>query len=168
MRTPFVLAPACLALLAAPLASRADAEPRHVVLISDTHMGIGKAEDGKWHPMEDFRWPVALRHFLDHASEASGDRTDLVIAGDFLELWQLPPEITCKGVSADYGCTVEEMVALVKIVPKQHPAEFADLARFAARGENHLHVIPGNHDATLVEPRVWEPVKKPLEARGAA
>jgi UDP-2,3-diacylglucosamine pyrophosphatase LpxH len=163
MRLALIAALAALA-LAAPTAT-AD-EVRHTVFVSDFHMGLGKDASGHWEPTEDFRWPVALRHFLDYASRESGNRTDLVIAGDFLELWQPPTQIECEGVNADYGCTLEEMLEIERIVLAGHAAELADLARFAATGSNCIHVIPGNHDATLVVDPIWRPLRAALAAKG--
>ena len=72
----------------APLGATAQAEaPRPIVVISDFHMGLGRRADGTWDPKEDFRWTGALRGFLSELSRRNSDRTDLVIAGDFLELW---------------------------------------------------------------------------------
>src|SRR5262249_50689760 len=66
------------------------AEPRMIVFISDLHFGLGRRSDGSWSPKEDFRWPGALKGFLDEMGRRGNDRVDLVIVGDFLELWQPP------------------------------------------------------------------------------
>jgi hypothetical protein len=65
-------------------------DDRLAIFISDLHMGLGKDEAGAWFPTEDFRWPAALEGFLDHISSEGRDAVDLVIVGDFLELWQTP------------------------------------------------------------------------------
>ena len=39
-------------------------EQRKIVLISDLHLGLGRNADGRWNPMEDFRWTAALKGFL--------------------------------------------------------------------------------------------------------
>src|SRR6188768_2247437 len=82
--------------------------PRPVVIISDLHMGLGRNAAGEFHRTEDFRWPSALRGFLSAVSKEGGVRVDLVIAGDFLELWQRPkpcdgpPEVPgAEAVSSD-------------------------------------------------------------------
>jgi UDP-2,3-diacylglucosamine pyrophosphatase LpxH len=137
-------------------------EQRLTVFISDLHFGVGKGANGKWNPTEDFRWPKALRGFVDKISEMGSQRTDLVIVGDFLELWQ--PPAPCKGQGADAGCTIDEMAALSKLVAGQHKDDLAILKDFASRGENRLHVIVGNHDSTLRYANVWEPVGKALAA----
>jgi UDP-2,3-diacylglucosamine pyrophosphatase LpxH len=91
-------------------------------------------------------------------SSRGQERVDLLIVGDFLELWQPPPDIACKGASADLGCTLEEMEALSRLVAAAHSDGLSILRAFAERGENRLHVIPGNHDSTLRYERVWRPV----------
>lgn len=130
--------------------------PRYLVFVSDFHMGLGRKPDGAWNATEDFRWPEALRAFLDTISRRGEDRVDLVIVGDFLELWQLPADIECQGYDEDHGCTVDEMVRIAEKVVRAHDVEMAALRLFSQRGENRLHIIPGNHDSTLVLARVWE------------
>jgi UDP-2,3-diacylglucosamine pyrophosphatase LpxH len=127
-------------------------------------LGVGRRSDGSWHPTEDFRWPKALEGFLNELSRRGQERVDLVIVGDFLELWQPPPEIGCKGITADLGCTVDEMEALSRLVAGAHSDALSILRAFAERGENRLHVIPGNHDATLRYERVWRPFADALQA----
>src|SRR5207253_2977251 len=63
------------------------ATPRPTAFISDLHLGLGKQPDGRWWPKKDFRWTNALFGFLDELSKWGEDRVDLVIVGDFLELW---------------------------------------------------------------------------------
>ena len=140
------------------------ADARYRVFISDLHFGVGRRPDGTWHPTEDFRWPKALAGFLDEVSRRGQERVDLVIVGDFLELWQPPPTIACKGPSADLGCTLNAMEELSQLITGAHSDELSILRTFAERGENRLHVIPGNHDATLRYERVWRPVGDSLNA----
>ncbi|MDF9757587.1 UDP-2,3-diacylglucosamine pyrophosphatase LpxH [Pseudomonas sp. TE6288] len=134
------------------------AAARVSVLISDLHFGLGKESNGRWHPYEDFRWPNALEGFLQALSSEYGDNIDLVIVGDFLELWQTPADIPCSSGSADAGCTVGEMTRLAARISKAHVHELSLLGDFARRGDNHLYVIPGNHDAALLVPQVWQQV----------
>jgi UDP-2,3-diacylglucosamine pyrophosphatase LpxH len=144
---------------AAPLSG-----PRFRVFVSDLHFGIGRRADGQWHPTEDFRWPKALGGFLEEISRRGHERTDLVIVGDFLEMWQPPPEISCVGKSADLGCTLGEMHLLAGMIARAHADSLAVLRAFAERGENRLHIIPGNHDSTLRYDRVWAPIGEALNA----
>ena len=142
----------------------APGEQRSFVFISDLHFGVGRRSDGSWDRTEDFRWPRALEGFLNKISADGNDRVDLVVVGDFLELWQPPAEIPCKGVSAGLGCTLDEMAALSRLVATAHAEELGLLRAFAERGENRLHLIPGNHDSTLRYARVWKPVGEALHA----
>ena len=129
---------------------------RDVVIRSDLHMGLGKNQaTGKWHATEDFRWPNAFRGFLDAISIEGRNRVDLVIAGDFLELWQPPNDVVCKGPNSSYGCTIDEMKEIAAAVIKAHSKELEALRSFSARGQNCLYIIPGNHDASLVIDSVW-------------
>jgi hypothetical protein len=99
----------------------ASTEPRMVVFISDLHFGLGKRPDGQWSHKEDFRWPGALKGFLDEMGRRGGDRVDLVIVGDFLELWQPPDGIACDSSGdADLGCTVAEMTLIARTVIDAH------------------------------------------------
>jgi UDP-2,3-diacylglucosamine pyrophosphatase LpxH len=129
--------------------------PRYIAFISDLHMSLGQDSSG-WHPYEDFRWPNALRGFLAEVSRRGEDRVDLVIVGDFLELWQPPQDITCKGRSAGAGCTVEEMVEITRRVLLGHSQTISDLGAFSQLGDNRIYLIPGNHDAALLLPEVWD------------
>lgn len=178
-----------VSLVCSPAGLMAQVEQRKVVVISDLHMGLGKTGDGDWHPTEDFRWPCALEGFLeaidgmppidwakageeapalDCEGSKGGDKivkegpVDLVIAGDFLELWQTSDDSKC---DEDLGCTVQDMEAITKEVLKAHSKELDDLARFAAKGGNCLVIVPGNHDAALVLPSVWSLVEEKLSSR---
>lgn len=138
--------------------------PRYTAFISDLHFGVGKDAAGAWDPTEDFRWPKALEGFLNAISQEGRQRVDLVIVGDFLELWQPPPEIKCLGTSADLGCSIDEMAALVRKVVGEHAGDLDILRTFAERGENRLHIIVGNHDSTLRYQSVWKSLGEALNA----
>lgn len=137
---------------------------RSLAVISDLHAGIGRRPEGGWYASEDFRWEDELEAFLEALSARAGDRVDLLIAGDLLELWQPPADIGCTGVSADLGCTVDEMRAITTRVLAAHPRLTAALRRFAARGQNRLVIIPGNHDSALLLAAVWQPLAAALGA----
>jgi UDP-2,3-diacylglucosamine pyrophosphatase LpxH len=144
--------------------SAAQKEPRYLAFISDFHAGLGKQPDGRWQPTEDFRWPRALAGFLAELSRWGGDTVDLVIVGDFLELWQPPAHIKCEGRSAELGCTLDEMEEITRLVVAAHPTLFVALRDFSRRGDNRVHLIPGNHESTLLYEKVWGPVAAALGA----
>ncbi len=131
---------------------RASGSQRYLAVISDLHIGNGRRPDGSWYRTEDFRWDGALQTFLDRMTHCSGGRTDLVIAGDLLELWQPLPHLRCK---SSEGCTVNEMVAIGTAVIKGHAGTLAALREFARGANNRIHIVPGNHDAVLLLPDVW-------------
>ncbi len=105
-----------------------------------------------------------MKGFLDFLSQRGNHAVDLVIAGDLFELWQPPQHVKCVGASADLGCTVDEMVAIAEVVARAHAPELGLLAEFAERGENRVHLIPGNHDAALLLAPVWQKFSVPLRA----
>lgn len=122
------------------------------VVISDLHFGLGR-ENGAWNPLDDFRWSGALAGFLARIGELSDSNTTLVIAGDFLEMWQ-HPDIACSGADADHGCSVDEMERVARAIVRGHQADLKALGDFARRGNNQLVIVPGNHDAALMIPTV--------------
>ena len=129
---------------------------RNLIVISDLHFGLGCNGTVKnCASTEDFRWTKALSGFLDQISKDSNDRADLIIAGDFLELWQRPDSIQCEGSINDLGCTVKEIEDTTNVVVSAHAKDLAALSAFSQRGDNRLYVIPGNHDSALLLPSVW-------------
>ena len=131
---------------------------RLTVFISDLHWGIGSGPDGNWNPKEDFRWTWAIAGFLDRISSEGNDAVDLVILGDLLELWQPPEGVGCTGTGPELGCTIEEMRRIVGAVIDAHKHDFKALRNFCQRGSNRIYIIPGNHDAALVLPEIWQSV----------
>lgn len=64
------------------------AGPRQVVILSDLHLGLGQTSPGRWDPYEDFRFADALQGVLAQLDAVGQGRTDLILAGDLLELWR--------------------------------------------------------------------------------
>jgi UDP-2,3-diacylglucosamine pyrophosphatase LpxH len=152
-----------LALLALACDSVLAASDRHVVLISDLHVGAGKDADGRWRRIEDFRWHDDFEAFLDRIAAQGQGRTDLVLAGDVFELWQSPAMVCsndlakpgceipdCHEDDTNLGCTEPEAQARLQHILRQHPGFVEAIRRFAARDDNRVHFIPGNHDAALL------------------
>lgn len=167
--------------------------PRPFYVISDLHFGIGApgsvklstsnpcpsppSVEGKdetpitdaMRNTEDFRFPVALCGFLAAIGDRNSDGVDLVIAGDFLELWQ-HPQVDCRQLGAkdvECGCTVEQMKQVVRTVLRAHAIEFAALDRFLTKPTNRLIVVPGNHDAALMDDDIWALVQAALPSAGS-
>ena len=153
-----------LVLCAATVADQAPApSTRSIVVISDLHMGPGRDSAGAWHAVEDFRWRDEFIRFLDAVS-ADGANVDLVINGDLFELLQ-SPEVPCAGANGVVGCTDNEALQRLFIVTKVHAAELAAVGKFASAGANRVYIVPGDHDAALLIPRVWQ---RALTAFGAS
>lgn len=142
---------------------------RYGVLISDLHVGAGKQAYGAWKPIEDFRWQVEFDAFLDNIADRAGNQADLVLVGDVFELWQSPsmecstdaeaPRCVvsdCNDADPELGCSEAEALARLRAIVAQHKAFVDALGRFAQRGSNRVFIVPGNHDAALLFPRVRE------------
>lgn len=161
--------------------------PRLVHVISDLHFGIGAPKttfktpvglpcvatpiaisdmaNPDWLRTEDFRWPVALCGFLQNVGgEPQG--AIIVIAGDFLELWQHPQKQCIQDAQPNCGCTVQEMKEeLLPRVLDAHKRELDMFAAFLARNpRNQLVVVPGNHDAALMHDEVWSVLAERIPA----
>lgn len=147
-----------------PQFKAADEARRMIVLVSDLHLGMGRDAKGHWMAGEDFRWHDAFVGFLSAISKLGKTSVDLVILGDFLEMWQAPPSLKCQALATDVGCTVEELEAISRHVVTQHASTLGALRLFSQQGTNRVHVVPGNHDAGLLLARVWSPVAVALEA----
>lgn len=141
------------------------ASDRHLVFVSDLHVGAGRLPDGRWNPIEDFRWQEDFDHFLQMVAQRSGNKADLIFAGDVFELWQSPAmtcstniehpgcETTdCNDADTEIGCSETQALARLERVLAQHPDFIASLKRFASAGENRVVLIPGNHDGALTFP----------------
>jgi UDP-2,3-diacylglucosamine pyrophosphatase LpxH len=114
-------------------------------------MGVGRSPGAtNWNPMEDFRWAPEFDLFLKEINRKGAGKTDLVIVGDLLELWQFV-EDNCDYGDANWGCTAEDALVRVKAVLKSHASELRTLKEFAdSPGDNRVYIIPGNHDAALL------------------
>ena len=144
-----------LPLLAAVLlAGQPSPVSRPIVVIGDLHMGPGRDASGNWHAVEDFRWRDEFLRFLE-ALNAEGGNTDLVINGDLFELLQ-SPSTPCRHHDPRFGCTVAEALQRLDAVITAHEAELAAIGKFAMAGSNRVHVVPGDHDAALLIPEVWQ------------
>jgi UDP-2,3-diacylglucosamine pyrophosphatase LpxH len=141
-------------LAAVVLSGQAPAPPRTIVVIGDLHMGPGRDGEGQWHPYEDFRWRDEFIRFLE-ALNADGGDIDLVINGDLFELLQ-SPAVPCRRGDAALGCTESEALQRLERVIGAHADEIAAIGKFASARGHRVHVVPGDHDAALLMPRVWQ------------
>lgn len=169
------VAAAFVALCALPPSATA-ASDRHAVFISDLHLGAGLEPDtNSWRGIEDFRWSIALRAFLDHVHATAGGKADLVLLGDVFELWQSPfmkcdrdvANARCTNVDCEYGdselgCTGNEAAMRLRHILEQHAETIRLLDSFASKGSNAVHIVPGNHDAALLMPEVQRELRAKL------
>jgi len=135
--------------------------PNAKVVISDLHLGPGKTADGRWHPLEDFRFDDTFQTFI----ASLGDASDLVIAGDFIDFWQILPELDRRRL-ADLGSTESDSMKKLEAAIKSHRQTFNTLRGFSRRGRNRLFLIPGNHDIDLAWPRVQQRLLRELGDSG--
>jgi len=137
------------------------------VVISDLHLGVGRDQQNPklWHVMEDFRWEEEFKLFLKEIDRLGGGRTDLVLNGDTFELWQSLKE-DCSYSNPDLGCTEAEALGRLQRVIVAHAPELDALAQFAQSKENRVIIVPGNHDAALLFPRVREATLQAILAPG--
>lgn len=134
------------------------AHARTLIVISDTHFGVGHATpERKWHAYEDFRWQQDLEAFLVQIDKVGKGQVDLVLNGDTFELWQSAlglPDDCPKLQDANLGCTEEQALRRLKWILTEHAGEIAALKDFASKKENRLILVPGNHDAAILFPRL--------------
>ncbi len=134
---------------------------RRKVVVSDLHFGPGDSRDARFRGLEDSFFADDWQRFLAHQHGAGP--TDLVIAGDFLELWQVEGALDLlptrdarlqSGVPAMLAADQEGALAALAPILVAHRAELTALGRFLSQGDHRAIVIPGNHDADLLWPKV--------------
>ncbi len=136
-----------------------DPEPkkRRKVIVSDLHLGPGTR--GKFAELEDFFFEQQWDRFL--TSQQAQGPTDLIIAGDFIEFWQilgaldlLPPEEATQPGTPLLAATQRASLKALELVLAAHAKVFTRLGKFLNHGDNRIVILPGNHDADLLWPRV--------------
>jgi metallophosphoesterase superfamily enzyme len=155
-----------LLVLLAPVPAQASSS-RHLIFVSDLHVGVGKTAGRTWNRIEDFRWEADWRAFLDRMGSDTGDQADLILTGDVFELWQSSAMQCaddldhagcivndCNAADPEIGCSEPEALARLEAVLRQHPDFVAAVLAFSRRGGNRVIFIPGNHDAALTLPSV--------------
>jgi UDP-2,3-diacylglucosamine pyrophosphatase LpxH len=139
-----------------------DPEParRRKVIVSDLHLGPGTS-DARFAGIEDFLAGPAWARFL--VDQAARGPTDLVIAGDFIEFWQIAaargdlPSATgpiqtpgAPVLATDQATAVDELQPVLAA----HAGVFSALGTFLGAGDHRVVILAGNHDAQLLWPRV--------------
>lgn len=134
------------------------------VFISDTHFGVGKV-NGRWHNFEDARWAPEFADFLVAMDRIGNGKTDLILNGDTFELWQsLDPDDCTVASNKDLGCSEQGALHRLDRILQSHMPELAALSNFAKTGDNTVTIVPGNHDAALLFPKVSRKVLDAINA----
>jgi UDP-2,3-diacylglucosamine pyrophosphatase LpxH len=134
------------------------------IFISDTHFGVGKV-NGHWHNFEDARWAPEFAAFLEKMNRMGKGKSDLILNGDTFELWQsLDPNDCTVLVNKDLGCTEDGALKRLQRVIQFHQPELTSIGNFAKSGDNTVTIVPGNHDAALLFPKVAQTVLAAINA----
>jgi len=153
-----------------------DAEPRarRKVIVSDLHLGPGTT-DPRFSGIEDFYADAEWAAFLER--EGARGPIDLIIAGDFVEFWQLAvalgalPRVDDRAqppAGAVLGADQAFAAAAIELVIAAHPGVFRALGRLLDGGDHRVIVIAGNHDADLLWPKVQLAMARAVAARDPA
>jgi len=111
------------------------ADIRYHTIVSDLHFGEKGAQ-------EDFVYGQDFRAFLDHTrreGELRGGKSEVIIAGDFMDFLQIAP--LRRGPWREAKIKIES-------VAKAHRETFDALAKFAKDG-HRIVILAGNHDIEL-------------------
>jgi|GEM_PF-2382554 len=148
-----------------------EAGTRRKVIVSDLHLGPGTT-DPRFAGIEDFYADAEWGAFLGR--EGAKGPTDVIIAGDFIEFWQIatalhalprpedpsqPPSGPVLGADQAFG------QAAIDLVIAAHRDVFRAIGRFVDSGDHRVIVIAGNHDADLLWPKVQLAIARAAGAR---
>jgi UDP-2,3-diacylglucosamine pyrophosphatase LpxH len=122
------------------------------IVISDLHLGGGKADPGDDHVYQNNE----LKCFLNDIPEAKDSKVELLINGDFLDFAQVEPNIF-HPTSSRLWCSQQESKDKLEVIIKGHRDIFEELKAFLRRG-NEVTIAAGNHDVDLY----WEDVQRRL------
>jgi UDP-2,3-diacylglucosamine pyrophosphatase LpxH len=144
------------------------------IILSDTHLGAGLA--GGANLLEDFVSDHDFARFLDDLraeSVASGASVELIINGDFVDMLQVPANVTCDWSRPYYAEDYEDATELgsaikMRHITRGHPLVFSALASFISPQpfRRWITILRGNHDPELYWPAVQEVIRQALGALG--
>jgi UDP-2,3-diacylglucosamine pyrophosphatase LpxH len=160
-----------LARAAADHAVIVDPEPalRRKVIVSDLHLGPGDREE-RYRGIEDFYAGPEWKAFL--AEQAARGPSDLIIAGDFIDFWQIAAargDLPAKDDAMQAGggpvLAADQAASLAELEPvlAAHADVFTELGRWIARGDNRVIILAGNHDADLLWPKVQLAIARAID-----
>lgn len=121
---------------------------KHILVISDLHLGAGAVINGRKNPLEDFYSDQELEEFLRYFSsgEYSNRDVELIINGDFLDLLAVP---YVKYFDDEYWSEKASLEKL-QIILDAHPEVMVALNNFVKQKNKKIVYIIGNHDSELV------------------
>jgi UDP-2,3-diacylglucosamine pyrophosphatase LpxH len=168
----------CDALLARDAASHdiaIDREPRkrRKLIVSDLHLGPG-TRDPRFAGIEDFFADTEWAAMVDR--EGAEQPVDLIIAGDFIEFWQIASALAAlprvedasQPEGAVLGADQAFAVTAIELVIAAHPDVFRALGRLLDRGDHRVILVAGNHDADLLWPKVQLAIARAVGSARAA
>lgn len=149
----------------------ADPDPkiRRKAIVSDLHLGPGDRA------IEDFYAEAEWDAFL--VEQAAAGPTDVIVAGDFVEFWQIAaldgilpqkddpaqPE-TGPVLAGDQPFAVSAIDRVIRA----HPTVFRSLGAFLDGGDHRVVIVAGNHDADLLWPKVQRQIARAIAPRDPA
>lgn len=150
-----------------------DPEPtlRRKVIVSDLHLGPG-THDRRFTGIEDFYADSDWSAFL--AREGATGPTDVIIAGDFIEFWQIatalhalprPDSPTQRPTGPVLGADQAFAETAIDLVIRAHRDVFRAIGNFVDSGDHRVIIIAGNHDADLLWPKVQLAIARATGAR---
>jgi len=167
--------PLCDRLLARTAAEAVTVDPeprlRRKVIVSDLHVGPGDV-DPRFAGIEDFYSEDAWAAFL--ARQAAAGPTDVIIAGDFIEFWQIASALGALPKTGDarqpasgpaLAADQETSVRAAELAIAAHPGVFRALGQLLDGGDHRVIVVAGNHDADLLWPKVQLAVARAIHPR---
>lgn len=146
---------------------RGKCHTERIVVISDLHISACALDDF------DCELEGHFVRFLDELRQ-TGQRTELVINGDFLDFVQAPPawgddlrsETTC-GIRLCF--TENQSLEKLEAIYQAHKPVFVALSAFLCdSGGNRLVILPGNHDIDLYFPSVRQRLQDLINAKQAS
>ncbi|MGE4233510.1 MAG: hypothetical protein AB7F43_09295 [Bacteriovoracia bacterium] len=139
------------------------------LVISDFHLSSGKwLPDGRRNPLEDFHQDEKFREFLEYYRSGVYENieVELIINGDFFDpLAVFPPDFSLKQLHRlEFPFDVEEEAAVrqIEFILKGHPVAVDGLKKFLTQ-RGRIVFRWGNHDASLLWPRVQEKLRAILQ-----
>jgi UDP-2,3-diacylglucosamine pyrophosphatase LpxH len=149
-----------------------DPEPRtrRKLIVSDLHLGPG-THDARFSGIEDF---FSDREWADllHREHGRGP-TDLIVAGDFIEFWQIATALGAMPTLEDpvqpddvvLGTDQAFAEHAAGLVIAAHPDVFRAIGSFLDAGDHRAIIVAGNHDAHLLWPRVQLAIARAIAPR---